>query len=166
MSKIAANGSAATYLRMRDMRQGVGKQRAIMQELAVPFHGAIACERSHAEVLRVRPVETGKLSQAVDIDQHGGACQAEIHRGYQALAASQESCLIAILGFEGQSLVERGYGNVFEWSRFHFAPDDPPICARLASATAQIIRRQAYKSKSCKASYGRTKRQLSQRLEK
>src|ERR1700758_2022780 len=111
MSEIAANGSAATDLRMRDMRQRVSKQRAIMQEPAVPFHRAIACERSHAEVLRVRPVETGKLCQAVDVDQHGGTRQAEIHRGYQALAAGQEPCLVAISGFERQSLVERGCGD-------------------------------------------------------
>ena len=65
--------------------------------------------------------DPGQFGQGVDVDQHCGTGQAEVHRRYQALTPGQETRLIAIFGFEGKRLIEGRGGDVFEWSRLHGA---------------------------------------------
>ena len=121
MGQITADRSAIADLRVRNVRQGVRKQRAGRQEGAIPLEIAVAGQRADPNRLPARQRDAGQLIETINIDQHVRPCQAEIHRRNQALAAGEKPGVVAIFGLERKRVVQRRGGNVFEWSRLHMA---------------------------------------------
>jgi len=118
--KISADGAAIADLRVRDMRQRFADQGKIARKSRDALQRTVPRDRPNLG-RRGGPTNTGEIRDVVNVDQDRRLSQAEIHRRHQALTASQEFRVVAMLRLERERVIDGGGGYVFEGGRLHGA---------------------------------------------
>ena len=120
MGNAPSDGAALAYGRVRDACDGflyhrsLFDDRAVTQELGVPHQGA----DGNAAAVRPNAPHCGCV-EPVDVDEHRRTREPEVHHGHQALAARERSCLVPVLGQDGERFLRCGGPDVLERRRLH-----------------------------------------------
>ena len=112
---------------MGDVRHRHLEQRAVPRDLVRLLDHALARERADPQPA-VLDRDPGELVQPVDVDQQRGRRQAEIQGRDKALAAGQQTRLVAVPRQQIENLIERCGPDVGKGCRLHGspAPKGPP----------------------------------------
>ena len=118
VGQAAADGAAIADLRMADQRQGLGEQRVALLHQGRALGRALANHRPDGQAAIGR-LDLADLVEGVDVDQVGGAGQAQVEQGHEALAAGEDLGLVAVLAEQRQRLGHALRGVVLERWWFH-----------------------------------------------
>ena len=141
MRKIPAERSTIADLRVSDVGQRFGDQLKIGDDGRIPLQRAMAGQRADVGAAIVFQPDTPEATHPIDVDKDGRLCQAKIHRGNQALAACEKTCVIAIFCLERKCLLEGSRCDIFKGGRLHGARKQRECGpARLASRPQSMRR--------------------------
>src|ERR1700683_511391 len=119
MGQVAADGAAIADLRMRNMRQRLVHERQVARCGRIALKLPIPGQRTDPQSSRWRALHTRAHRQWINVDQYLRLGESEIERRNKTLAARQEASVLAIFGFERQSLLQRTGCYVFKWRGLH-----------------------------------------------
>ena len=96
LAQRAADGAAVAHDRVGDHPLGVDEDREVLgRRAATSSSVGVAGHRADAQLVAV-DADVGQLGEVVDVDEHLGPGQAELHHRQQAVAAGDQPGLGAV----------------------------------------------------------------------
>lgn len=121
VGQTATDRAPVANLRVGDEGHCRGQQRGVLRNEFAAFHGAVTSHRANAQRAIGQQFNAVQCSNPVEVNQHAGLGQPEVHHRDQALTTGQQLGVEAVFGQQLKCFIQRGRGVVRKRGRFHSA---------------------------------------------